>query len=48
MSSFNEVLRYDAVASFADRNENVHVYENYKGNMKLYWKMFRTTRMSIK
>lgn len=24
----------DAVASFADRNEIVHVYENYKGNME--------------
>lgn len=24
----------DALASFADRNEIVHVYENYKGNME--------------
>ena len=24
----------DAVSSFADRNEIVHVYENYKGNME--------------
>lgn len=25
----------DAVTSFADRNEIVHVYENYRGNMEL-------------
>lgn len=37
-SLFSEECRFqkldDAVASFADRNEIVHVYENYKGNME--------------